>query len=120
MVNIFAREITDSLASLVKQVDAKAQENGALAAFVVILTEDGDAAADELKKLAEKHGIKKVPLTVFEGSAGPPNYKLAKDADVTVHMWVKTRVKVNHTFAKGKLDDKSISKVVADIAKITE
>jgi predicted TIM-barrel fold metal-dependent hydrolase len=120
VVNIFAREITDNLASLVKQVDAKAQENGDLCAFLVVLTEDSDAAAEELKKLADKHGIKKVPLTVFEGSAGPPNYKLAKDADVTVHMWVNTKVKVNHSFAKGKLDDKSVTSVVADIAKITE
>ncbi len=120
MVNVFAREITDNLASLVKQLDTVVGENEGknMAGFVVLLTEDPDADEAKLKQLAEKHGIKNIPLTVFDGSAGPPNYKIAKDADVTVHMWVGLEVKANHAFAKGKLDKDASAKVVADTAKI--
>ena len=120
MVNIFAREITDNLASLVKQIDTVVGKNKGkkMAAFVVILSDDPDATAPKLEALAKKHGIENVPLTVFDGIAGPGKYKIAKGADVTVHMWLKTSVKVNHAFAKGELKTASIKKIVADTSKI--
>ena len=49
---------------------------------------------------------------------GPENYKLSKDAEVTVMMWVESEVKVNHAFAKGKLDKKAIEEIVAETKKI--
>ena len=45
-------------------------------AFVVLLTDDPDAAEEKLKELAEKHGIENTPLTIFDGEAGPPKYKI--------------------------------------------
>lgn len=117
---MFAREITDNLASLVKQIDEKvgAHSDKKMAAFVVLLTNDPDAAEPKLKELAEKHKIEKTPLTVFEGQAGPAEYKIAKDADVTVMMWLERDVKVNYVFEKGKLDKAAIEKIVKDTAKI--
>lgn len=120
MVNIFARKTTDSLTSLVKKVDQRIQSNPKLFGFVVVLTDDSDATSQELEKLAKKNGIKKLPLTLFEGTAGPPSYQLAKDAEVTIHMWVGAKIKVNHAFAADELDDAAIDKVVADIAKIVK
>jgi len=122
-VNIFARSLDGNLASLVKQVDKKVAENDdqKMAAFVVLLTDDPDSAEAELKAFAKKHGIKHTPLTLFDGDAGPPRYKIAKDADVTVHLWVgRKQVKANHAFAEGKLDEKGIQAVIADTAKILE
>jgi hypothetical protein len=120
VVNVFAREITDDLAGLVKKIDEVVGKNQdkRMAGFVVLLTDDPDQAEKDLVSLAERHGIKNVPLTVFDGSAGPPNYKIAKDADVTVMMWVNQTVKVNHAFAKGELNSESIDKILADSAKI--
>lgn len=120
MVNIFAREITDDLASLVKQVDEVVAKNAdkKMAAFLVLLTEDADAAAPKLEELATKHGIKNVPLTIFDGEAGPGDYKIAKDADLTVLMWLKRDVKVNHALKKGKLDAETTKKIVADTETI--
>jgi predicted TIM-barrel fold metal-dependent hydrolase len=120
VVNIFAREITDDLASLVKQVDEVVAKNAdkKMAAFLVVLAEDADAAAPKLEELAKKHGIKNVPLTIFDGDAGPSNYKIAKDADVTVLMWLKRDVKVNHALKKGKLDAETTKKIVADTETI--
>ncbi len=122
MVNVFAREITDDLTSLVKKIDEKvvAHNDQKMAAFVVVLTDDADAVEPRLKDLVEKQKIEKTPLTVFDGPAGPPQYKIAKTADVTVMMWVGGKVKVNHVYAKGELDKAAIDKIVADTATILE
>jgi len=119
-VNVFARSLTDDLASLVKQIDTQVAENSdkRMQGFVVLLTDDPDTAEAEVKAFAAKHGIKRVPLTIFDGTAGPSNYHIAKDAEVTVNMWVGLTSKANHAFAKGELTKDAIAKVVADTSKI--
>ena len=112
--------MTGSLASLVKQLDKKMAKNDKLKGFVVITTEDADKVSGELEAFAKKNNIKHLPLTVYEGATGPRSYKIAKDADVTVMMWVGLEVKSNHSFAKGKLDKKGIAKVLKDLPKILE
>lgn len=121
-MSIFAREITDDLASLVKQVDEQVGKNSKkqMAAFVVLLAEDADAAAPKLEKLAKDQGIKNVPLTIFDGQSGPESYKIAKDADVTVLLWRKQSVVVNHAFKKGELNKKGVAAIIADGPKILE
>jgi len=129
VVSIFAREITDDLTSLVKKIDEVVgkNEDKQMAAFLVLLTDDPDAAKPKLKKLAEKNGIKNVPLTVFDGIAGPESLQpesgekkayVAKDSDVTVLMWSEQTVKVSHSLAKDKLDNSAIEKIVAKTAQI--
>jgi hypothetical protein len=122
VVNVFARELTDDLASLVKQLDAVVGKNEEkqMTGFVVLLSEDPDADEKKIVAFAEKNGIKHLPLTIFDGVAGPPGYNLAEEADVTMHFWVKKEVKVNHAFAKGDLTAAAIKQAVADTAKILE
>ncbi len=86
--------------------------------FVVLLTDDPDGAEKELQAFAKKHGISNVPLTFYEGIAGPPNYKIAKDADVTVMLWRGLRVSVNHSYAQGALNTKTAQKVLDSTSKI--
>ncbi len=120
-VNIFAREITPELVDLIKQVDQKvaANENLKMAAFVVHLTDDTEVSADQLKKVAtENQGLKNIPLTNYEGAAGPSGYKIGQDADITVLMWVKGEVKVNHALKSADLNKETISKIVGDTSKI--
>lgn len=117
MVCVFARKTSEPLASLVKQIDDKIGKNSELKGFVVIVPAKGENPAPALEKLARKAGIKHVPLTVGESPDGPPDYEIAKDADVTVLMWNHGRVKVNHAF-KGELTEKDISAIVADIPKL--
>ena len=122
MVNIFARKITGDLASLVKQIDKVVadHQDEKMAAFLVLLSKNSDADERRLKLLAKKHGIVHVPLTIFEGMTGPPEYKISKEAEVTVLLWRERTVKVNHTFAKGKLNKNAIKEIVADTKKILE
>ena len=118
MVCVFARQTSEPLTSLVKQLDEKIGENGKLKSFVVLLTpRDDKTSADTLRELAKSAGIKNVPLTLLQDPVGPPDYEIAKDADITVLMWSGTRVKVNYAF-KGKLTDDQVKTVVADVSKI--
>ena len=120
MVAIFTRSITDDLTSLVKQIDDQVAQNEdkKMASFVILLSNDPDADEAKLKTLAEKAGIKHVPLTIFDNIAGPPNYKIAEDAEVTVLHWLERKTVVNHAFAKGKLDKEGVKKVVDATAEI--
>jgi hypothetical protein len=117
VVCVFARKTSEPLASLVKQIDAKIGENGALKSFVVLIPKKGEVPAEDLRKLARKAGIKHVPLTIGESPDGPPDYEIATDADVTVLMWNDQKVKVNHAF-KGELTDADVRTIVADIPKL--
>ncbi len=120
VVCVFAREMTDELSNLVKQIDnvVAKNEDKKMAAFVVMLTNDQAGTESKLKAVAEKQKIENVPLTVFDGVKGPSGYKISADADVTVMMWEKGSVKATHSFAKGKLNKDAVAKVAADTAKI--
>ena len=118
---IFAREIYDGLTGLVKKIDAATAEHKkeSMGSFVVFCTPDADDLEPQLKKLAEKEGIKKTVLTI-DNPAGPSAYKVAKDADVTVVLYVNREVKANFAFKKGELTDKEIDKVLKALPKILE
>jgi hypothetical protein len=105
------------LTSLVKKLD-KASQDKKFNSFVVLMTDDENAEA-QLKKLAQNNGIKKTVLTV-DNPAGPPAYKIAKDAEVTVLLYNKRDVKANHAFRSGQFSDKSIDAVLSDVPKITK
>lgn len=117
---VFTREITEEVAKLVQEIDKSVGENKdkEMCAFVVLLTDDADAGAKELTKLAEEKKIANVPLTVFDGEAGPESYKISKDAAVNVMMWNKQRVQVNHAFESAKLSDEDVKKVTSETTKI--
>ena len=71
-----------------------------------------------LTDLATKEGIKNVPLTIYDGSAGPKGYEISKDASVTVMMWVKGKVKVAHGFSKSDKVKGATKQIVSDTGKI--
>jgi len=119
---IFAREISDPLTSLVKKIDAETIKNKdcKMGSFVVFL--NGDEGLDKkLKDLADKQKLEKIALAI-DNPAGPKEYNIAKEADITVVLYVgaytKGAVKVNYTFKKGELNDKAIEKILADVPKI--
>src|SRR5437660_6647575 len=97
---IFAREISDPLTSLVKKIDAATVKNNekSMGSFVVFCSDD-EALEKNLKKLAEKEKLEKIALTI-DNPAGPDKYKIAKDADITVVLYVgqynKGAVKANY------------------------
>ena len=122
VVSIFTRSLDANVVALIRDVD-KQVANGKdkqLSAFVVYLTDDPDAAEKELAKLAEKNKIANVPLTIFDGEAGPPEYQLAEKADTTVLMWSGGTVKVNVGFAKVSLKKATVKQVAAETSNILD
>jgi hypothetical protein len=109
---VFAREISGPLTSLVKKVDA----TKGIESFVVFCN-DSEGLEKDLKKLADKEGLKTTILTVGP-PAGPGKYDVAKDADVTVVLYTKQTVKVNHAFRKGEFNQAAVAKIIAEIPKI--
>jgi hypothetical protein len=122
VVSIFTRKMDAEVQALVDELDSVVGANGEkqMAAFVVVLSEDEEADSATLTKVAKEKSIEHTPLTIYEGVTGPPAYKIAKDADVTVLMWKGQTVKVNHAFAPGKLDEKAVKAIVADTKQILE
>jgi hypothetical protein len=116
---IFAREVSGPLTSLVKKIDAETAKNkdARMGSFVVFLSDD-ETMEKKLKELAEKNKIKNTVLTLVEKKDGPEGYDIAKDADVTVVLYVKKNVKANYAFKKGEMKEKDIGKIVGDIKKI--
>ena len=114
---IFARENSEPLAKLIKQVDGATQKNtdAKMGSFVVFLSSDADKLEKELKGMAEKAELKKCVLSI-DNPAGPEEYKVAKDADVTVVLYKERKVLSNYAFKKGELKDKDIEAIVADIS----
>ena len=117
---VFTRTLSDDLASLVKEVDGIVGKNQSkqAGAFVVLLSKDPDGDEAKIKEFAKKHGIKNVPLTVFDGEAGPEDYNIAKDAEVTVNLWNKSKVESNHAYGKGGLNKDGVKAIVADAEKM--
>jgi hypothetical protein len=115
---IFAREVSDSLTSLVKTIDAETAKNKSakMGSFVVFLSDD-EKLEGKLKALAEKEGIKNCIFSI-DNPAGPKGYEVAKEADITVVLYSKQKVASNYAFKKGELNSKGIAAVVADIPKI--
>jgi hypothetical protein len=115
---IFAREVSDSLTSLVKKIDAETAKNKSakMGSFVVFLSDD-EKLGDTLKALAAKEGIKNCILSI-DNPAGPEGYEVAKNADVTVVLYNKQRVAANYAFKKGQLNAKGIDAVIKDLPKI--
>jgi hypothetical protein len=115
---IFAREVSDSLTSLVKKIDAETVKNKSakMGSFVVFLSDD-EKLADNLKSLAKKESLKSCILAI-DNPAGPKAYNVAKDADVTVVLYVGQKVISNHAFKKGELNGKAIVQSVSEIPQI--
>jgi hypothetical protein len=115
---IFAREITDGLTSLVKKIDAATDKNSdcRMGSFVVFCS-DEEGLEKKLKDLADKEKFKHIVLTI-DNPAGPKNYEIAKDAEVTVVLYTQQNVKANYAFKKGELKDADINKIVSDVSKI--
>lgn len=103
---------------MVKAIDtATVKNSGAKMGSFVVFCNDDDGLKDKLKKLSDKEQLKKIILTL-DNPSGPSDYEVSKDADVTVVLYYKQKVKVNKAYKKGELTDKEISGIIADISKI--
>lgn len=115
---VFAREIGPDVTNLLRKLDEATVKNSksSMGSYAVFCS-DKDGLAGKLKALAEQQKIKSLVLSI-DNPAGPKAYNIAKEADVTVLLYSDFTVRANHAFKKGELNDKTVERVVADVAKI--
>jgi hypothetical protein len=119
-VLVFARTMSDPLAKLVKGLDKGLADHKAkeLRAWVTFLSDDQPTLDPKLVAWAKKQGVRDVPLGVFDDVGGPPTYKLARDADVTVLLYVKQKVVSNFAFRSGEFTDAKADEVLKELPKV--
>src|SRR5687768_1499425 len=101
---VFARTLSDPLGKLLAKLESAGLEKKATGYKVWMTQLAAPADLDALAKRAQQKGLKTVPVGAFEDADGPPAYKLHKDADVTVMLFVKEKVVANFAFRAGELD----------------
>ena len=69
-----------------------------------------------MSEFGERQGIEKVSLAI--AADGPKDYKLSKEADVTVVVYDRYKVEANHAFRKGELNDRAVETILADVSKV--
>jgi hypothetical protein len=115
VVMVFARSADEKLAKLLKKIEEEVEEHQdeKLSSFVNMIGTDAESLKKAAADFAATHGIKRLAFVVPEDAAnGPPDFKIAPDADVTVICYKGGEVKANHAFAKGGLTDEKIEAVV--------
>jgi hypothetical protein len=119
-IAVFAREIDESLTTLIKQIDdrQKTSSDKGLKSFVIFINDDPDSIEPQIEKLSSDQKLSGTPLTLIEGVQGPPEYKITREAAVTVLMWVDGQVKVNRAFGKGRINLAAINEVLGETPKI--
>ena len=115
---VFAREVTPEVKKLIKKLDqCTAKNNDCRMGSYVVFLSDKEGLDKQLKEMADKIKLEKIVLSI-DNPAGPEEYKISKDANVTVLLYTKHIVKANHAFKKGELKDKDIEAIVKELPKI--
>jgi hypothetical protein len=116
---VFTRSLSDPLARLVGACDQtiSARPKDSVHAWMTVLGEK-TVAIEDLSKWAKQAGLKSMPVGVFDDPVGPPSYKLADDADVTILLFIDHKVVANFAFRKGELDDASSKRVIEEIKRL--
>jgi hypothetical protein len=123
VVMIFARTADEKLAKLLEKLTAEVEEHAdtKLTAFVNMIGSDAEALKKEAAEFATKHEIKRVALVVPEDAEnGPPDFKIAPEADVTVICYKEGTVKANHALGKDALCCETIDAIVEASEKLVE
>ena len=124
VVMVFARSADEKLAKLLKKIEEEVEEHQdeKLASFVNMIGTDAESLKKASAEFVAKHGLKRIAFVVPDDTKdGPPDFKIAPDADVTVICYKDGgKVQANHAFAKGALSDEAIDAVVFASCKLVE
>jgi hypothetical protein len=113
-VIVFARRLSDPLGKLTRGIDqALVQHRAAeLRAWVTLCGDDPQALDPQVVEWARQQAIRGVPIAIFADPHGPPAYRLADDAEITVLLAVKQKVVAAHAFRAGELKDEQIAAIL--------
>lgn len=115
MVMVFTRKTDDKVAKFVRELNGavKANEGEKLRSFVTLLGDDAKKLEKSGKMFAKEAKAEHVPIVVAkETKTGPKNYKIDKEADVTVVLANDSQVVSSHTFQTDSIDIAAVMKQV--------
>ena len=116
VVMVFASKPSEKLHKLVGELEtAAAAAKGEVGACLVV-TDPSAASQKALKTFAADAKLKATIVGVIAAEK-LKDYELAGDAEVTVLIYSKRVVRINHAFKSGELTDKAIAAVTADVTK---
>ncbi len=78
---------------------------------------DDENVKDVATKFAETNKVKKTVFAI-DNVSGPKNYKISKDAEVTVLLYTGGEVKANHAFRKSDFNAAAVEAIIKDLPKI--
>jgi hypothetical protein len=121
-VVIFARKPSDELGKLAAELDKAVADtkNASLRGWVTFLSDSQAKMDPQVVKWGQQHALHALPLGVFEDVDGPPSYRLGKDAEVTVLLFVKQKVVANFAYRTGELTESARADVLKALPKIVE
>ena len=124
---IFAREISGPLTGLVKTIDKQLADlavrhpSQRIRGVFVVFCNDDPGLRQQLQTLAAKEGLKQVVLCATN-AAGPPQYKVAREADLTAVIYATgipaRKVAANVPLRKGELNETSTKAILKEIAQV--
>jgi hypothetical protein len=116
---VFSRKLTPNLVKLLTEFDnwVSGQPNEEVYSWMTVLGEK-TISQEALSKWSKEAGLRKVPVGVFDDPDGPPAYKLSKDAEVTVLLFVKRKVVANYALKADELNEKVIASIKQDLSKL--
>ncbi|MFO0808089.1 MAG: hypothetical protein U0746_05660 [Gemmataceae bacterium] len=118
---VFARTLSEPLGKLTAKLDQAIGDKRVpeLRGWLTMLSDAKQTDTEtKLVDWGRKHAIKVMPLGAFEDLVGPPSYRLAREADVTVLLFVKQKVVANFAFRTGELTDARIDEVAKGMEKL--
>jgi len=118
MVMIFTRHIDGDVTKLVRELDGAIANNKdlQLRGLVTLMGKDVTEVKKQALQIAEKAGVKQVPVVVAKDTAnGPVNYRLAPTAEVTVVLASDSKVVSSKTFLSSSID---VASVMSEIDRI--
>jgi len=118
-VMVFARSQSEGLTKLIGKIEKAVVANKAASlGSAVIYLDTADGIKSSAKKIAEDGKIKETILACIKPADIEEDYKLTKEADVTILLYTNRKVQVNVTFKAGELTEAAAEKVIADLPKI--
>lgn len=116
---VFSRSLSEPLGKLVRGLDeAGDKKTRPYGAWVTFLSDDQPTLDPKVVQWGQQHGIRHVPLGIFEDAAGPTSYRLARDADVTVLLFTKQKVTANFAFRSGELTEAKVAEILKAVPGI--
>jgi hypothetical protein len=114
VVLVFARQRSEELGKFLTELDRLVEKEKAagLAGWVTFLADNQPALEPEVVTWGRKHGVRHLPLGIFEDQDGPPRYRLSRQADVTILLVAQGKVKHNFVFKAGTFDGQKAKEIL--------